>query len=83
MSPTNKTSHPIWSTLLRFFVFIVALYLAYLILKPLLTILLGIGFWVIKFIVFIAVTVLVIHIFLKLIFKVDLLHSVFGRSWRY
>lgn len=82
MSTVNQSSRSILSVIVRIFVFLLALYLAYIILRPLLSILLGIGFWVIKVFVFIAVALLVIHLFLKLLFGVDLFYSVFGRrSW--
>lgn len=82
MSNVNQSSRSILSVIVRIFVFLLALYLAYIILRPLLSILLGIGFWVIKVFVFIAVALLVIHLFLKLLFGVDLFYSVFGRrSW--
>jgi len=82
MSTKRQSSNSIWSTLVRILIFIIALYLAYIILKPLLSLLLGIGFWLIKILVFIAAAFLVVHLFLKLIFQVDLLQIVFGRSWR-
>ena len=81
MSTTNQSSRSILSVIIRIFIFLIALYLAYIILRPLLSVLLGIGFWVIKVFVFIAVALLVIHLFLKLIFRIDLFYTVFGKSW--
>ncbi|KUO67014.1 MAG: hypothetical protein APF84_17640 [Gracilibacter sp. BRH_c7a] len=78
----NNKYNNIWLNIAKILFFLVALYLAYLILRPLLTVLLGISFWIIKFVIFIAVGFLVIHLFLKLIFAIDLIHMIFGRNWR-
>ena len=72
----------LWLTLAKIFIFLIALYFAYLILRPLLSILLGVGFLVIKVIVFLTVTLLVIHLFLHLIFGISMLTIVFRRSRR-
>lgn len=82
MRTRRQPSSNFWSTLVRILIFVIALYVAYLILRPLLTVLLGIGFWVIKILVFITVALLVVHLFLKLIFEIDLIQIVFGRSWK-
>jgi hypothetical protein len=82
MSTKSKLSNSFWSTLVKILIFFIALYVAYFVLKPLLNVLLGVGFWVIKIIVFLTVTVLVVHFFLKIIFEIDLLRLVFGRNWR-
>lgn len=82
MSTKRQSSNSIWSILVRILIFIIALYLAYIILKPLLGLLLGISFWLIKILVFIAAAFIVVHLFLKLIFQVDLMQALFGRSWR-
>lgn len=82
MSTKRQASNKIWSTLVRILIFIIALYLAYIILKPLLSLFLGVGFWLIKILVFIAAAFIVVHLFLKLIFQVDLMRTIFGRSWR-
>ncbi|NLI93652.1 MAG: hypothetical protein GX434_16110 [Peptococcaceae bacterium] len=81
MNTRRQPATNIWTLILKIIVFIVALYLAFIILKPLLTFLLGIGFWLIKVIVFIAATFFVIHFSLKLIFQFDLIHMIFGRNW--
>ena len=81
MSTRRQVSNGFWSTLAKILIFIIALYIAYFILKPLLSVLLGVGFWVIKIIVFLTVALLV-HLFLKIIFEIDLLRLVFGRNWR-
>ncbi len=78
---TNQSKHGIWSNILRLLIFLVALYFAYRILKPLLIVLLGISFWIIKVIVFIAAALLVVHLSLKLIFGIDLLRNIGIRSW--
>jgi len=69
----NKTqSNNPWWIAVKIVLFILALYLAYIILRPLLNILLGISFWLIKVIVFLLAAVFVIHFFLKIIFNIDL-----------
>jgi len=82
MNTKGQSSPSIWSTIFKVLIFILALYLAYLILRPLLSLLLGIGFWFIKVIVFIAVAFIVIHLFLKIIFHIDLFERVMSRSTR-
>lgn len=83
MSTRGKApnNNGIWINLAKIFIFIVALYLAYLIIRPLLSVLLGIGFWIIKLAIILTVGFLVIHLFLKLIFGIDLIHMIFGRRW--
>lgn len=79
MGTSRQPSYSFWYTLAKILIFLVALYLAYLILRPLLSVLLGIGFWVIKVLVSLTVAFLIVHLFLKLIFDIDLFHKLFGR----
>lgn len=81
MSANYRTSGSIWLTLAKILIFFIALFLAYLILKPLLNVLLGISFWIFKVLVFIGAGFLVIHLFLKIIFDIDLIYLIFGRRW--
>jgi len=73
MKTGQKSSNSILIAAARIILFGLALYLAYIILKPLLMVLLSVSFWLIKVVVFLAVAVLVIHLFLKIIFGIDLL----------
>lgn len=82
MNTKRQPSSNIWLTLAKILLFVLALYLAFIILKPLLNFLLGISFWLIKVIVFITTAFLIIHLFLKLIFDIDLFQIIWGRSWR-
>ena len=82
MAAKNKKSNTIWVNIAKIIIFVLALYLAYLILRPLLSVLLGISFWIIKLVIFLAVGFLVIHLFLKIIFDIDLIQMIFGRNWR-
>lgn len=77
-----KNNDSIWIILLKVLVFLLALYLAYLILRPVLAVLLSFSFWIIKLVIFMAVGFLVVHLFLKLIFDIDLIYMIFGRNWR-
>ena len=72
MTTSRKSTQSILSLIIKLVLFIAALYVSYRILKPLLSIILGISFWVIKLLVFIAVGLLIVHLFLKLIFGIDL-----------
>ncbi|NLL52538.1 MAG: hypothetical protein GX248_07540 [Peptococcaceae bacterium] len=72
MTTSRKSTPSILSLIIKLVLFIAALYVSYRILKPLLSIILGISFWVIKLLVFIAVGLLIVHLFLKLIFGIDL-----------
>lgn len=74
-------SKEFWLAVLKIILFLGALYLSYLILKPLLFFLLGIGFWLLRILIYIAVAILVVHLFLRLIFKVNLLDK-FLKKWK-
>jgi hypothetical protein len=82
MSNKQQPSSSIWTTLFKVLIFIIALYVAFIILRPLLALLLGISFWLIKLIVFIAAAFFVIHFALKIIFQIDLIRMIFGGNWR-
>lgn len=82
MVAKNIKNNPILVNIAKIIIFLLALYLAYLILRPLLSVLLGISFWIIKLVIFLAAGFLVIHLFLKLIFDIDLIQMIFGRNWR-
>ena len=83
MSTKRKSKdNNFWMNIAKILIFLIALYLAYLILRPLLAVLLGVSFWIIKLVVFLAVGFLVIHLFLKLIFEIDLIYRIFGRNWQ-
>lgn len=73
MKTIRQPSSNFWSTVVKVVIFCLALYLAFLILRPVLSFLLGIGFWVLKVLVFVTVALLVVHLFLRLIFNIDLL----------
>ena len=66
MTTSRKSTQSILSLIIKLVLFIAALYVSYRILKPLLSIILGISFWVIKLLVFIAVALLIVHLFLNL-----------------
>ena len=68
----NKSQTNLWWIAAKVVLFILALYLSYIILRPLLNVLIGISFWLIKMVIFFIVAFLVIHFFLKVIFNLDL-----------
>jgi len=68
----NKSQTNLWWIAAKVVLFILALYLSYIILRPLLNVLIGISFWLIKIVIFFIVAFLVIHFFLKVIFNLDL-----------
>ncbi|MFA6808472.1 MAG: hypothetical protein WCR27_05715 [Eubacteriales bacterium] len=81
----NTKRHPssnIWLTLGKIVIFLLALYLAYLVLRPLLGLLLNLSFWLIKVIIFITVGFIVVHLFAKIIFDIDLFKLIIGRNQR-
>jgi small-conductance mechanosensitive channel len=81
VTTSRQTKHNWLSNLIRVLLFVAALYIAYKILKPLLIFFLSVSFWLIKVIVFIAVSLIIIHLFLKLIFGLDLWQKLGIPSW--
>ncbi|NLM21360.1 MAG: hypothetical protein GX207_06380 [Peptococcaceae bacterium] len=82
MTTSPNSTQSILSIVIKLVIFIAALYVSYRVLKPLLSIILGISFWIIKLLVFIAVGLLLVHLFLKLIFGIDLWQKLKNNSWR-
>lgn len=68
--------------ILKVIAFILGLYLAYIILLPLLNFLLGIGFWIFKILIYIGAALLVFHLLFKLIFGIDFSELILGPRWR-
>lgn len=81
MNTKNRSSNPILITIAKVVIFALCICLAYLILRPLLGIILGISFWIIRVVVIVAVALLVLVLLLRLIFKIDILYRIFGIRW--
>jgi|GEM_PF-2052905 len=81
MSTKSPSSKNILWIIAKILIFILCIYLAYLVLKPLLGIILSIGFWIIKVAVVVFISLLVLHLLLRIIFKIDLLEIIFGVRW--
>ena len=81
MATSGQPNRSILSNIIKVLIFIAAVYIAYKILKPLLIVLLGISFWIVKVVVFVAVAIIIIHLFLKLIFGIDLFQRIGIRNW--
>lgn len=81
MSTKSPSSKNILWIIAKVLIFMLCLYLAYLVLKPLLGIILSIGFWIIKVAVVVFISLLVLHLLLRIIFKIDLLEIIFGVRW--
>gem|GEM_PF-676338 len=74
---TYRPSHAsnYWMLSLKFLILILGLYLSALVLSKVFSLVFAITFFLIRILVFIAVSFVVLHFFLKLLFKVDLIHS--------
>lgn len=81
MPGKHQSSDNIWLILIKILILVFALYIAFLVLRPLLNVLLGLSFWLIKILVFITVAFFVIHLFLKLLFGIDLINLLLGQRW--
>jgi len=66
---------------LKLFMLVLGLYLSALILGKVFTWVFVIAFFLIRFIVFVSVSFIVLHFFLKLLFKIDLIELVFGNRF--
>ena len=75
----RPTQSNFWMTALKLFMLVLGLYLSALVLGKVFTWVFAIAFFLIRFIVFVAVSFIVLHFFLKLLFKIDLIEFVFGK----
>ncbi|WP_088227911.1 hypothetical protein [Desulfosporosinus sp. FKB] len=73
-------SSNIWMTAIKLVILILGLYVSAVVLGKVFTWLFAITFFLIRFIVIVAASFLVLHLLLKLLFKVDLIEQVFGRK---
>ncbi len=77
--PTQSSNY--WMIALKLFMLVLGLYLSALVLGKVFTWVFAIAFFLVRFIVFVAVSFIVLHFFLKLLFKIDLIESVFGKRY--
>lgn len=70
-----------WMIALKLLILILGLYLSAVIIGKVFTWVFAIAFFVIRIIVFIVAAFLVLHFFLKLLFKIDLFQMIFGQRF--
>jgi len=68
-----------WMVTLKLLILILGLYISALVLGKVFTWVFIITFFLIRLIVLIAVSFIVLHLFLKLLFKLDLVHFLMGK----
>lgn len=80
---TYRPSQPsnYWMVAIKLLILILGLYLSAVVLGKVFTWLFAIAFFLIRFIVIIAASFFVLHVFLKLLFKIDLFQAVFGKRF--
>ena len=79
--PTQASSY--WMVALKLLILILGLYLSAVILGKLFTLVFAIAFFLIRLIVFVSVSLIVLHFFLKILFNFDLFRFVTGRQFRH
>jgi hypothetical protein len=77
--PAQSSSY--WMVALKLLILILGLYLSALILGKVFTWVFAVAFFLIRFTVFIGVSFIVLHFFLKLLFQIDLFKIVFGKRF--
>ena len=71
--PSQSSNY--WMIALKFLILILGLYLSALVLSKVFSLVFAVTFLLIRIIVFIAVSFVVVHFFLKLLFKIDLIQT--------
>lgn len=77
--PTQFTKY--WMVALKLLILILGLYVSAVVLGKVFTWLFAITFFLIRFIVLLAVSFIVLHFFLKFLFKLDLFQFVLGKRF--
>lgn len=75
--PTQFSNY--WMVALKLLILILGLYISFLVLGKVFTWVFAITFFLIRFIVLVAVSFIVLHFFLKLLFRIDLFQFVMGK----
>ncbi|ODA40544.1 hypothetical protein [Desulfosporosinus sp. BG] len=78
--PTQSSNY--WMVALKLLILILGLYFSALILGKVFTWVFAVAFFLIRFIVFVGVSFVVVHFFLKLLFKIDLFKLVLGGRYK-
>ena len=78
--PTQSSNY--WMIALKLLILILGLYFSALILGKVFTWVFAVAFFLIRFFVFVGVSFIVLHFFLKLLFKIDLFKMVLGFTRR-
>ncbi|MDP4125392.1 MAG: hypothetical protein Q8912_00370 [Bacillota bacterium] len=82
MNTYRPTQYPnYWMVVLKFLILILGLYLSAVVLSKVFTWVFAIAFFLIRLIVLVGVSFLVLHFFLKLLFRIDLLQIVIGKRF--
>ena len=77
--PTQSSNY--WMFALKSLILIVCLYVSALVLSKVFTFVFAIAFFLIRLLVLVAVSFMVLHFFLKLLFKLDLIETIFGKRF--
>ncbi|MDR3540041.1 MAG: hypothetical protein P4L69_03595 [Desulfosporosinus sp.] len=77
--PTQSSNY--WMVALKLLILIIGLYFSALILGKVFVWVFAVAFFLIRFVVFVSVSFIVLHFFLKLLFKFDLLKFVLGERF--
>ena len=77
--PTQSSNF--WMVALKLLILVLGLYFSALLLGTVFTWVFAVAFFLIRFIVFVSVSFIVLHFFLKLLFNIDLFKSVFGERF--
>lgn len=75
----STRSSKYWMVALKLLILIPGLYISFLLLSNVFTWVFAITFFLIRFIVLLAVSFIVLHLFLKLLFRIDLFQFVMGK----
>ncbi|MDQ7093973.1 hypothetical protein REC12_10265 [Desulfosporosinus sp. PR] len=77
--PSQSSNY--WTVAIKLLILILGLLLSAVILGKVFTWLFAIAFFLIRVIVIIAASFIVLHLFLKLLFRVDLVQAIFGQRF--
>ncbi len=77
--PTQSSNY--WMVAFKLLILILGLYLSAMVLGKVFTWVFAIAFFLIRFVVFVTVSFIVLHLFLKFLFKVDLFQFMKGKRF--
>ncbi len=79
--PSQSSNY--WMIALKLLILILGLYISAIILGKVFTWVFAVTFFLIRFIVLVAVSFIVLHLFLKFLFKIDLFEYVLGKRFTF